>query len=95
MDIVSTLGGDFIIYLLVVIETIGICWIYGLNRFIRDIEFMLGLKLSSYWKLTWAYVIPAVLIFIFCYAMAIYEPLHDGNYVYPAGATGNLSQLEL
>lgn len=88
MDIVGTLGGDFIIYMLVVVETIGICWIYGLNRITRDIEFMLGLKLNWYWKLTWAYVIPAVLIFIFCYAMATYEPLHDGDYVYPAKATG-------
>jgi len=89
LDIVGTLGGDFIIYLLVVIETIGICWVYGLNRITRDIEFMLGIKLNAYWKVTWAYVIPLVLIFIFCYAMATYKPLGEGTYIYPASATGN------
>lgn len=88
MDIVGTLGGDFIIYLMVVVQTVGICWIYGLDRFIRDIEFMLGIKLSAYWKLTWAYIIPLVLIFIFCYAMATYTPLREGDYVYPSAATG-------
>ena len=92
MDIVGTLGGDFIIYLMVVVQTVGRCWIYGLNRLIRDIEFMLGMKLSAYWKLTWAYIIPAVLIFIFCYSMATYEPLGDKDtkYVYPSAATGLL-----
>jgi solute carrier family 6 amino acid transporter-like protein 5/7/9/14 len=28
------------------------------------------------------------LIFIFCYSMATYTPLRDGDYVYPAAATG-------
>ena len=94
MDIVGQLGGDFIIYLMVVLQTVGVCWIYGLKRFMRDIEFMLGLKLNAYWKLTWAYVIPIVLIFIFIYSMVIYKPLGDGakptEYVYPAAATGLL-----
>ena len=90
LDIVDYFGGGFIIFLMATIETIGICWIYGLNRFVRDIEFMLGIKLNAYWKITWAYIIPSVLIFIFCYAMAIYKPLRDGDYVYPAAATGML-----
>lgn len=93
MDIVGTLGGDFIIYLMVVLQTVGVCWIYGLKRFVRDIEFMLGIKLNAYWKLTWAYVIPIILIFIFVYSMVIYKPLRDGDYVYPAAATGLLPQI--
>ena len=93
MDIVGTLGGDFIIYLMVVVQTIGICWIYGLDRFIRDIEFMLSIKLNAYWKITWAYVIPIVLIFIFSYAMATYKALRDGDYIYPAAATGSSHDL--
>lgn len=88
LDIVDYFGGGFIIFLMATIETIGICWIYGLNRFVRDIEFMLGIKLNAYWKITWAYIIPAVLVFIFCYAMATYTPLKEGDYVYPAAATG-------
>jgi solute carrier family 6 amino acid transporter-like protein 5/7/9/14 len=93
LDIVDYFGGGFIIFLMATIETIGICWIYGLNRFVRDIEFMLGIKLSAYWKITWAYIIPAVLVFIFCYAMGTYTPLKDGDYVYPAAATGIISCL--
>jgi solute carrier family 6 amino acid transporter-like protein 5/7/9/14 len=51
MDIVGTLGGDFIVYFMVLVQTVGICLIYGFDRFIRDIEFMLGIKLGAYWKL--------------------------------------------
>ena len=45
MDIVGTQGRDFIVYLMVVVQTVGICWIYGFDGFIRDIEFMLRIKL--------------------------------------------------
>jgi peptidoglycan/LPS O-acetylase OafA/YrhL len=64
-------------------------WIYRSPLF-RLIDFMLGIKLNAYWKITWAYIIPAVLVFIFCYAMATYTPLKEGDYVYPAVATGML-----
>jgi solute carrier family 6 amino acid transporter-like protein 5/7/9/14 len=74
LDISDYFGGGwrFIIFLMATIETIGICWIYGLNRFVCEIESMLGIKLNTYWKIHhhWAYMITAVLIFIFCSAMA-------------------------
>jgi len=88
MDIVGYFGGDFIIFLMVILEIIGVCWIYGLNRFISDIHFMLGVRLGPYWKLTWAYIIPITLLFIFCYGMSQYEPLGEGDYIYPSSAIG-------
>ena len=88
LDIVDYFGAGFIIFLMVILEVIGICWIYGLNRFIRDVDFMLGVKLSIYWKLTWAYIIPVTLVFIFVYAMTKYDPALGGSYVFPASATG-------
>jgi len=64
---------------------------YGLNRFIDDIEFMLGIQLSVYWKISWAYLIPATLISIFCYSVSSYQPLTDGSYVYPQQAISGFS----
>ena len=94
MDIVGYFGGDFIIFLMVILEIIGVCWIYGLNRFVNDIHFMLGVRLGPYWKLTWAYIIPITLIFIFCYGMSKYEPLHEDDYIYPTSAIG-IEQLNI
>ena len=73
---------------MVILEVIGVCWIYGLNRFIRDVDFMLNVKLGVYWKLTWAYIIPITLIFIFVYATSRYEPTLGGSYEFPPAATG-------
>lgn len=91
LDIVDYFGAGFIIFLMVILEVIGICWIYGLNRFIRDVDFMLNIKLSIYWKLTWAYIIPITLLFIFVYAMTKYESTlggGPGSYEFPPEATG-------
>ena len=88
LDIVDYFGGGCLIFLMTTIETIGICWIYGLNRFIRDIEFMLDIRLTVYWKLTWAYIVPGVLLSIFIYSMSIYKPLGQGDYLYPTKAVG-------
>jgi solute carrier family 6 (neurotransmitter transporter, glycine) member 5/9 len=60
----------------------------GLNRFVKDIEFMLNLRLSAYWKVTWAYVIPISLIGIFIYAMSTYSPSDIGSGPYPPSAVG-------
>lgn len=71
----------------------GVCWVYGLNRFIDDIEFMLGIRLSVYWKTSWAYLVPVTLISIFCYAILSYQPLTDGSYVYPQQAISSLRSI--
>ncbi|CAB3381847.1 Hypothetical predicted protein [Cloeon dipterum] len=46
LDLVDHYSGGFIIYILALTEVIGIAWIYGLENFCRDIEFMLGIKVS-------------------------------------------------
>lgn len=95
LEIVDYFGGGYIIFLMATIETIGVCWIYGLNRFVRDIEFMLGIRLSAYWKITWAYIVPGVLVSIFAYAMSLHKPLGQGNYVYPTKAIGTSVEVLL
>ena len=93
LEIVDYFGGGYILFLMALIETVGVCWLYGLKRFVRDIEFMLGIRLSIYWKITWAYIAPGVLLSIFAYAMSLYKPLGQGDYVYPTKATGTYVQI--
>lgn len=50
---------------------------------------MLNVKLSLYWKLTWAYVIPGSLIPIFIYSIVQYDPKDIGTGPYPPALIGN------
>ena len=67
----------------------------GLNAFVKDIEFMLNIKLSRYWKITWAYITPLTLMTIFAYAMATYTRPSDGDYLLPDSAIGTAILLPL
>jgi solute carrier family 6 amino acid transporter-like protein 5/7/9/14 len=83
LDVVDFFGGGFIIFVLAVIETVAICWIYGLNKFLKDVEFMLGIRLGIYWQFSWGVFIPVALIGIFIYSLANFRVFQMGDYIYP------------
>jgi solute carrier family 6 amino acid transporter-like protein 5/7/9/14 len=62
--------------------------ISGLDNFVKDIEFMLNIKLWNYWKLTWAYIIPITLLIIFVYTSATYVVDDIGPGPYPPAIIG-------
>ncbi|KAG7162061.1 sodium-dependent nutrient amino acid transporter 1-like [Homarus americanus] len=68
LDLVDYFGGGFVIYVLVIIETIAVHYIYGVNNFLHDVKFMLGKDLGIYWRFCWSFFIPfslaAILIYI-------------------------------
>lgn len=46
-------------------EVIMVCYCYGLGNIVRDIEYMLDIRLGLWWKICWKIINPLVLIFIF------------------------------
>lgn len=78
----------FIIFILAALEIIAVQWVYGVNRFCRDIEFMLNRKTGYYWKFCWAILIPLVLIVVFCYTVITSKPLTHGTYTFGPIAIG-------
>lgn len=72
-------------------EVAAVQWVYGINNFCRDIEFMLKRKTGLYWKFCWTILIPAMLAFIFAYGQYKAKPLSSGDYVFSAGANGKES----
>lgn len=95
----TTNGGNYVIILLesygstlsllfiVLIETITVCWIYGVDRFCLNLQEMYGKPVGLYWRLCWKYFSPTILISIFCAALYLEakktDTLKYGNYVYP------------
>ena len=90
LALVDYFGGGFIIFLIAIIEVIGVrlvrfpkveiyclsfSWIYGLRRLLSDIKFMMNISLGIYWKFCLGFFVPFSLIAIFIYFVITYEPL--------------------
>ncbi|KAK2815372.1 hypothetical protein Q7C36_023638 [Tachysurus vachellii] len=58
-------GATFSLLFIVLIEVLAISYVYGLNRFEKDIEDMLGHRPNWYWKIMWIFVSPLLLISLF------------------------------
>lgn len=85
LGLVDHFGGTFLIFALAILEVIGIFWIYGLRDFCLDMEFMLGRKVTPFWRVTWTIVTPGMMLIIFIYSMVKLEnPTYANDLEYPA-----------
>ncbi|XP_015678471.1 sodium- and chloride-dependent transporter XTRP3 isoform X2 [Protobothrops mucrosquamatus] len=58
--------------LIVLVETIAVCYIYGLKRFSKDLCVMIGHEPSWYWKILWAFISPILIISLFVFYITDY-----------------------
>jgi SNF family Na+-dependent transporter len=49
------------VILICALEVAIIAWIYGVDRFVWDIQFMIGKKVEAFWIICWKYVTPIIL----------------------------------
>ncbi|EFN62066.1 Uncharacterized sodium-dependent transporter CG3252 [Camponotus floridanus] len=90
LNLVDYFGGTFIIVFLASFEVIAISWVYGVDNFMDDIEFMIGRRPSFYWRFCWCYLTPLSLFTILIYFLINITPLtyNDEYYPTPAYAAG-------
>ncbi|XP_076448921.1 sodium- and chloride-dependent transporter XTRP3-like [Babylonia areolata] len=55
-------AGSYPLILVALAETIGVGWVYGVDRFARDIEMMIGKKPSWYWRVAWKFIAPVLIV---------------------------------
>ncbi|XP_056347561.1 sodium- and chloride-dependent neutral and basic amino acid transporter B(0+) isoform X1 [Oenanthe melanoleuca] len=73
-----------------VLEIIGIIYIYGGNRFIEDIEMMIGKKSCMFWmwwRVCWFFVTPALLMAILIWSLITFSRPTYGSVSYPNWGT--------
>uniref|UniRef100_UPI00398E43AB sodium- and chloride-dependent transporter XTRP3A-like isoform X2 n=1 Tax=Pristiophorus japonicus TaxID=55135 RepID=UPI00398E43AB len=58
--------------LIVFVEVVGICYIYGIRRYRSDIEMMIGHKPNMYWVITWVFVSPLLIISLLIFYIVDY-----------------------
>ncbi|XP_046428317.1 sodium-dependent nutrient amino acid transporter 1-like [Neodiprion fabricii] len=86
LTLVDYYGASFIVFILATFEIIGIIWVYGLENFLEDIEFMLDRKVGMYWRLCWFLIVPLALIGVFIYTTIEMTPLTYGDVAFPPSA---------
>lgn len=83
LKIVDFYGATFVAFILAVAELFAFCYIYGVNRICKDIEFMLGIKMNLYWRVCWRFLTPGLMGIIVFYTLWHFELPMDGNFNYP------------
>ncbi|XP_065093536.1 sodium-dependent nutrient amino acid transporter 1 isoform X3 [Ochlerotatus camptorhynchus] len=80
LDLVDHYGGTFLIYVLAIVEMIVIFWIYGLQDWCSDLEFMVQRRVGIYWRLCWGLITPLFMIAVFIYSLVEYKwPTYSGK----------------
>ncbi|KAI5651871.1 sodium:neurotransmitter symporter family domain-containing protein [Phthorimaea operculella] len=83
LTLVDHYGATFLCLFTAIVEIVAIFWIYGLENLCLDIEFMLNMKTSVYWRFCWGIITPGILIVVFIFALISSDEPKHGDYVYP------------
>uniref|UniRef100_H2ZHX5 Transporter n=1 Tax=Ciona savignyi TaxID=51511 RepID=H2ZHX5_CIOSA len=86
LNLIDNYSAGWGLIIIAVLELIGVAWIYGGNRFIEDIEMMIGKKswwFWFYWRACWFFISPLLLIAILVWSLATLTPPEYAGVPYP------------
>ncbi|PAA64594.1 hypothetical protein BOX15_Mlig031699g3 [Macrostomum lignano] len=90
LQIMDWYSSTFSLMIISFFECVVIGWIYGADRFYRDIELMLGRQPSAWWRICWRFITPAIILCIFIISIVNHSPVtygpEDNKYRYPKWA---------
>lgn len=68
-------------------EAIVVAWVYGAERFGKNIKEMIGFEINPWFPFCWKYLTPLVTFGIFSFSIISYKPIRYNNvYDYPSWA---------
>ncbi|KAH8299539.1 hypothetical protein KR044_002512, partial [Drosophila immigrans] len=89
LQLMDKYAANWSVLLIAILECVLIAWIYGAQRFLNDIQGMIGKRSrlwNCFWGVMWRYITPATLLFILFFNWVEYKPAQYGHYVYPLWA---------
>ncbi|XP_058798606.1 sodium- and chloride-dependent glycine transporter 1-like isoform X3 [Phymastichus coffea] len=89
LQLMDKYAANWSVLLIAISECILVAWVYGADRFLDDVQQMIGVRgrcWRIFWKSMWKIVTPATLFFILFFNWVEYEPLTYGTYIYPRWA---------
>ncbi|XP_072914716.1 sodium- and chloride-dependent neutral and basic amino acid transporter B(0+)-like isoform X1 [Hemitrygon akajei] len=90
LNLIDYFCTGWILVTVALMELIALSWIYGINRFINDIETMIGRKTWLFWlwwRLCWLFISPSLLAAILLWSLATFSRPTYGSIEYPQWAT--------
>ncbi|XP_069468967.1 sodium- and chloride-dependent neutral and basic amino acid transporter B(0+)-like [Ambystoma mexicanum] len=90
VNLIDYFTGGWALLIAAVLELVGICWIYGTNRLIEDIEMMIGKKswlFWLWWRACWFFISPVLLVVIFVWSLVTFTAPTYNGVPYPAWGT--------
>nr|XP_022339456.1 sodium- and chloride-dependent glycine transporter 1-like isoform X1 [Crassostrea virginica] len=73
----------FCIMLGTFLECFVVAWVYGAERFSRDVELMIGKPVHIVMRISWCIITPAVMLLLFLASLTFYAPPNSATYTYP------------
>ncbi|XP_072450899.1 sodium- and chloride-dependent neutral and basic amino acid transporter B(0+)-like isoform X1 [Chiloscyllium punctatum] len=86
LNFVDHYATDWILFITALLQLIGLSWIYGINRFIKDIEMMIGERTWLFWlwwRICWILISPCLLVAVLIWSLATLTPPTYGPVEYP------------
>lgn len=68
------------------LECVVLSYIYGVNQLFKDIEMMMGKKPCLWWKISWCFTTPVLMLALLIYSCINLVPPSYGEYRYPGWA---------
>ncbi|MBV98153.1 Sodium-dependent neutral amino acid transporter B(0)AT1, partial [Eschrichtius robustus] len=77
LSLLDSYAGSIPLLIIAFFEMFSVVYVYGIDRFNRDIEFMIGHKPNIFWQVTWRAVSPLIMltIFLFFFVIKVNEEL--------------------
>lgn len=72
--------------MLAIVQLFAYCYVYGVTRLCKDIEFMLGFYPNLFWTICWRFITPGLMLAIVIYTLIFFELPKDGDYEFPVWA---------
>lgn len=69
--------------LLATLEVIVIMWVYGYDRFAKDMQCMVGFRPNLYFQICWRFISPIILVILTIATWVNFSPPIYGSYHYP------------
>lgn len=90
LQLMDTYVSSWSVFVMAATESIIFGWIYGTERYLQDVELMIGPmhRWNWFFKLFWQYLSPLTLIAVFIFNLIQYAPLTYDEYKYPSWADG-------
>lgn len=86
LQIMDWYCASFSLMLISLTECVAIAWIYGTDRFYKDIELMIGFRPNPIWHYMWKFITPSIILGIWLFSVITLGPVTYDEKSYPTWA---------